>query len=103
MNRRSFFGRLSAAVAGVLVMRPSSTYGYLDVDTCLARTGQPSYCARVWLNGVDVTKQFSIRACDDRRGYIETYTRDAQRQLVLDQHHQPVRERRYGHVRVTFV
>ena len=58
--------------------------------------------ARVFLDGEDVTG-LRVCACDDRAGYIEIFKHNARGEYCLDDSGcQLARERRYGHVRVTF-
>lgn len=102
MNRRDVLKSLAAvAGAGIVAAVPRvATYGYLTPDICHDR-GLDNARARVFLDGVDVTDQ-RVQACDDRRGYIEVFSRNAQGGYFADHTGGLARERRYGHVRVTF-
>lgn len=79
--------------------RESTTYGYLTPAICLDR-GLDNAKARVFLDGVDVT-DLKVQVADDRRGYIECLARNAQGGHYIIGG-SLARERRYGHVVVTF-
>jgi hypothetical protein len=97
VNRRDALKSLAALVAGAA----PGTYGYLSPDICRDR-GLDSAKARVFLDGVDVTR-LCVQAADDRRGYIEVFSTNAQGGKFLDHTGLSLaRERRYGRVRVTF-
>ena len=100
---RSLLGAPLVVITGaVSASSPTAdTYGYLTPDICQDR-GLDHAKAHVFLDGVDVTRAFNVQAADDRRGYIEIFSRNAQGGHFPDHTGHLARERRYGHVRVTF-
>jgi hypothetical protein len=104
IDRRGVLGLLGAVLAAPLapMLEPlDQRVGYVDVDTASARGLDPT-AARVFLDGVEVTRSLCVQAADDRRGFIEVFTRDAEGYLFFDRYGVLARERRYGHVRITF-
>lgn len=103
MNRRNLLKAFAAIVpaSAIAAVSPSSGYGYVSVQNCHAVTGHPSCYVRVWFNGEYVSGSMKILALDDRQGWIETFAKGTDGGYIVKAG-SLVRERKYGHVRLTF-
>ncbi len=109
LNRRQLLiSLLGAPVVAVVLGDPPArrasrvaTYGYLTPEICFAR-GLENARAHVFFNGEDVTKHLRVMAAHDERGYIDILKRNPTGGFYFE-NGELARERRYGHVRVTFI